>query len=367
MIKINYPFSIALLSLSSLSHAGGLSLSQIGTTQSTATAGVSNVTNNQDASATVSNAAALSGIDDSSFMFGVQYLDVNNDFQASENELTSNGSDGAIIPHISYAKRLNEQWVTGVALHAPGGLGLDYDNGLTGLGLVDTSSITTINLTASASYQVNANLSLGGSIIAQYAAVNSTLSAATKNTEIEADDWTPSFALSALYQINDSTHVGVNYNAGAKHDLAFSILEGSVEQSFNWPQSVEFGLQHQLTAQLSMMASVNWQQWSQFNNGYDDTYGGGVAMSYQLDSWRLHSGISADSSPLAADNRGHALPLDTQWRFGLGAEKKLKNNMVLGLAYQYQSLGDAQISGSGPLNGEYSNNRIHFITASLSF
>jgi long-chain fatty acid transport protein len=116
------------------------------------------------------------------------------------------------------------------------------------------------------------------------------------------------------------------------------------------------------------MVSANWQQWSRFGESYDDTYGAGVALSYQFDSWTLHSGFSADTSPLSSDDRGYALPLDQQWRLGIGAEKKLKNGMNLGLAYQYQSLGDAEITGnSGLPNGEYSNNRVHFITGSLSF
>ncbi|MEH6452164.1 MAG: outer membrane protein transport protein [Psychromonas sp.] len=367
--KFKYPVSISLLALTSGSYAGGLSLSQIGTTQSTATAGVSNVTNNRDASAVVANSAGLSGIEDSSFMFGLQYLDVNSDFQLDNNLGGTNSSSRVIIPHISYAKRFNEKWVGGVALHSPGGLGLEYDNGIAGLGIVEESTITTLNLTASASYQVNDRLALGGSVIAQYGGLKTELAS---GYELDVNDWSPSFSLSSLYQINDSTHIGAVYNYGAQHDLDISVLGKDINQDINWPQSVELGVQHQVSTNLTLMVSANWQQWSQFTTDYDDTYGAGVAMSYQLDSWKLHSGVSANSSPLSSENRGHALPLDAQWRLGLGAEKKLENDMIFGLAYQYQSLGDAEITGGGVtgegiLNGKYSSNRIHFITASLSF
>ncbi|GLS91171.1 long-chain fatty acid transporter [Psychromonas marina] len=361
--KITTPVSVSLLILTSASYAGGLSLSQIGTTQSTATAGVSNVTNNRDASAVVANAAGLSGIEDSSFMFGLQYLDINSDFEG-DNRGATNSSEGLVIPHISYAKRFNEQWVGGVALHSPGGLGLEYDNGIAGLGRIESSTITTLNISASASYQVNDRFALGGSVIAQYGGLQTQLA---RGQEVDIDDWSPSFSLSSLYQINESTHIGAVYNYGVQYDLDTSVGNKELSREINWPQSVELGVQHQISNNLNVMVNANWQQWSQFAKGYDDTYGAGIAFSYQLNSWRLHSGFSADSSPLSAENRGHALPLDAQWRLGLGAEKKLENEMTLGLAYQYQSLGDGEITDMGLLNGKYNNNRIHFITASLSF
>ena len=370
------PIALSVLALSNSVFAGGLSLPQIGTAESTGTAGVSNVTNNRDASAVISNAAALSGIEDSSLMLGLQYLDVNNDFQREDGRSGTNGSSGQFMPHISYAKRLNEQWVVGMAMHSPGGLGITYDNGLNGgvnpIYAVDNNTLATINITTSAAFQINEQFSIGGSVIAQYIGVKSQLSGPL-SSEITGDDWSPSFALSGLYQINQQTHVGLTYNYGAQHDVDIQLgnINDKMPTELNWPQSIELGIQHNLSAQLTLMASTNWQQWSKFGEGigesYDDTYGLGIAMSYQLDSWKLHTGVSADTSPLNSDNRGHALPLDEQWRLGFGAEKKLNNGMVLGLAYQYQSLGDGDVTGKPLSNGTYDDNRVHFITGSLSF
>ena len=364
---IKLPFALSILALTSNAIAGGLALPQIGTTQSTGTAGVGNVTNNRDASAVVANPAAMSGIQDSSFVLGLQYLDVNNNFERDIDGATTNGSIGMVMPHLSYAKRINDKWVVGVASHAPGGLGLEYDNGLTGLppGVINSTNLSIVNFTGSASYQVNDKLSLGGSIIAQYAYQEAEFKT---GHSVSDEDWSPAFALSALYQFTPDTQMGIAYNYGGQHDLT---IEGN-DADINWPQSVEVGVQHQLTDKMAVMASANWQQWSAFNDRYDDTYGAGVAMSYQLDSWTIHTGISADSSPLTSDQRGHALPLDQQWRVGFGAEKTLKNGMILGIAYQYQDLGSAEITGLGNvngenLNGEYSDNRVHIITGSLKF
>ncbi len=156
-------FKLSLLTLAGLtaaapSFAGGLALSQIGTAESVATAGVAGVTNNRDSSAVISNPAGLSGIENNSTVLGVQYLNSESEFERNLGGGTTAKSD-QVLPHLSFAQRINENWVAGLSVHSPGGLGVEYSNGLTGgvngASLVDENSIEMLNLTASASYQVN--------------------------------------------------------------------------------------------------------------------------------------------------------------------------------------------------------------------
>ncbi|NRD73565.1 outer membrane protein transport protein [Shewanella sp. VB17] len=355
--------------------AGGLGLSQIGTAESVGTAGAANVTNSKDSSAVVTNPAGLSAIKESSAVIGIQYLDVKSDFERGSSETGTTGSAGQFMPHLSYAKRINDDWVAGIAVHSPGGLGMAYDNGVAGgpAKIINENNIAIINITTSASYQVNERLSLGGSLIAQYADLKVDLFQGTEQANtIEGDNWAPSFALGALYQLSDKTTFGLTYNYGGKHELDLATrLPEPQTIDVNWPQSMELGIEQQLTDQLALMVSANWQQWSRYNDKYSDTWGGGIALSYQLSDWTLQSGFSFDTSPLNSAERDVILPLDQQWRFGFGAMKTLDTGSVLGIAYQYQSLGDGEIDGNtlNPIQpqGYYSENRIHFITVSLSF
>ncbi|MBL4915190.1 outer membrane protein transport protein [Shewanella schlegeliana] len=360
--------------IASTASAAGLSLSQIGTAESVATAGAANVTNNRDSSAVITNPAALSGIAESSAVVGAQYLDVKSEFERYDLRDGSIGTAGQLMPHLSYAKRLNDDWVAGIAMHSPGGLGMSYDNGVAGgpANIINENNIAIVNITASASYQLNDKLSVGASVIAQYADLQVDLFQGTEQANtIEGNNWSPSFALGAMYQLSDSTNLGLTYNYGGKHELNLATrLPEPQTMDVNWPQSIELGLEQQLTSELTLMVSANWQQWSRYNDKYSDTWGGGIALSYQLNAWTLQSGFSLDSSPLAPADRDVILPLDQQWRFGLGALKTLDSGSVLGVAYQYQSLGDGKIDGSlNPIQprGFYSDNRIHFITVSLSF
>ncbi|CAK3047125.1 hypothetical protein VCRA2122O339_30198 [Vibrio crassostreae] len=82
----------------------------------------------------------------------------------------------------------------------------------------------------------------------------------------------------------------------------------------------------------------------------------------------LNTFISGDTSPLDNHNRDVLLPLDQQWRIGVGAERKISSDLHLGLSYQYQDLGHGEINADSGLfqpSGSYSTNRVHFITLSL--
>lgn len=364
--KLRFIISSILVSTALPSFAAGLALSQIGTAESVATAGVAGVTNNRDASSTITNPAGLSGIEDSSFVFGFQYLNVNTEFEnrSDENVTASKSMPGL---HLSYANRLDEQWVIGFAMHSTGGLGLEYDNGVIGGEKIDSNLIGFVNLTASTSYQLNNQLSLGASLVGQVAVLETNLYSNTSDdATLSGSNIAPTFNLAAMYQVTDITNLGITYHHKAEHDLDLSrnnSADSTVE--VNWPTMVELGLQHDFDDKLSMMLSASWQQWSDFSDKYDDTYGAGVALSYQLNDWTIQTGVSVDSSPVSAENRDPLLPLAQQWRVGVGGSKTLSNGMILGIAYQYQSLGDAEIDNT--ISGHYSENEVHFITTSLSF
>ncbi|MEZ9417275.1 OmpP1/FadL family transporter, partial [Vibrio sp. 10N.286.49.E1] len=148
----------------------GLSMSQLATTKSVATAGAANVTNSSDSSATISNAAALSGIEDRSYVSGAQYINVFNQFTRDDSGESTEASKGLIAPHASYAKRVNKKVVFGIGLHSAGGLGVEYSNGIGAdpINTISENAIAVVDVTTGVSYQVTDKLSLGASLILQY-------------------------------------------------------------------------------------------------------------------------------------------------------------------------------------------------------
>lgn len=375
--KISLSVSVTIFGLCGMTglHAGGLSLSQIGTGESVATAGVAGITNNHDASATISNPAGLAGIEQSSMVIGGQYLDVKSTFVRNESNASTDSDGHQFIPHLSYAKRINDDWVAGIALHSPGGLGVEYSNGLTGgpLAIADTNKITMMNLTTSAAYQVTERLSLGGSIIAQYAAIEvSALDGSATPLEVEGSNLAPTFAVAVSYALSASTDFGIKYQHGTEHvvELEQPVL-GVESMALNWPASIDVGIKQALSDNFALMVNVGWQSWSDYDDKYSDTYSTGIALEYRLAKWTYQMGTSIDTSPLTAEDRDVVLPLNKQWRIGLGVERHLDNGSAISFAYQYQNLGDAEISPATAdiiqPAGHYSTNRIHFFVMSYDF
>nr|WP_306416371.1 MULTISPECIES: outer membrane protein transport protein [unclassified Vibrio] len=89
-----------------------------------------------------------------------------------------------------------------------------------------------------------------------------------------------------------------------------------------------------------------------------------------MDRWTLYTGTSIDSSPVSKEKRDVLLSVDKQWRIGIGAEYLLDSGRQLGVAYQYQNNGEAEINADNGIiqpTGDYSDNRIHFLTISYRY
>ncbi|MCE2572890.1 OmpP1/FadL family transporter [Motilimonas eburnea] len=378
--KKNIRVSVLALTLPvSISTFGaGLSLSQIGTAKSVATAGVASVTTRGDSAASVLNPAGIASISDTAWQVGIQVIDVRADFD--NNFGSASSSETLPVPHISYAKRINSDIVLGGAIHAPGGLGLTYENGFWGVGnraVIDKTEIALVDATFAVGYEVNENLVVGIGLIARYGAMKLDLfQQGQLSKELSDGDIAPAFNLGLQYQNPQGWTLGLSYRSGSKHALDFGSSP-SVPEEIRWPQIVDAGFDIPLTLYTSLMASVNWQDWSETGDGfgynYEDTYGFGLAIEHHYQDWVLMTGVSFDSSPIESPlDRTLDLPLDKQWRLGLGAEKQIWGDKYIGIAYQYSDLGSAEVerpsTGSGYLvRGSFSQNYAHFIALSLRY
>jgi long-chain fatty acid transport protein len=83
-------------------------------------------------------------------------------------------------------------------------------------------------------------------------------------------------------------------------------------------------------------------------------------------------GIAYDSSMMGDNERTPALPLGETWRFGAGAQYKVKKNVDVSLAYEFVWSGDLEMDvNRGPLagrvSGEYTNTSMNFINLALNW
>jgi long-chain fatty acid transport protein len=129
---------------------------------------------------------------------------------------------------------------------------------------------------------------------------------------------------------------------------------------------------HELSENLSIMANIGWQNWSEFGEvglslggpnatslevdaNFEDTWHYALGARYRLNyQWSVSAGFAYDSSPVSNSNRTVAMPLDRQYRIGAGVQYQVRKNLILGGAYEYMDAGDAPVNQSGgPLRGDF--------------
>ena len=222
------------------------------------------------------------------------------------------------------------------------------------------------------SYRINEQLSIQGSMIGQVVTFKKPQVATNWEGQEPISEPTinPSFAMTALYRLSDSTQISAVYNQGSKYDLALAdqqqVLTSLTSRS---PQQIALGMQHHINNELAFAVSADWQKWGSIDAHYHDLYSAGTAVSYQLKHWTLASAFSIDTPLLAIENNNPLSALEPQWNLGVSGTRKINEQISVGLTYQYQALSELEINGdfrgqnSGPDNQEY----VHFISTSLRF
>ena len=140
----------------------------------------------------------------------------------------------------------------------------------------------------------------------------------------------------------------------------------------------------------AVMGDFGWENWSQFGKvdvsvvsatttslttdiDYNDTYHVGVGTQYRLNpEWLLNGGFAYDSSMVSAANRSIALPVGAAYKFGMGADWLMNQNIKLGFSYEVSYGGNLSISQNrgplaGQLNGEFKNVVAHFFAFTLNW
>jgi long-chain fatty acid transport protein len=156
--------------------------------------------------------------------------------------------------------------------------------------------------------------------------------------------------------------------------LNLSGIRGSTSRlDFTLPKQLMFSAYHELSKDLAIMANIGWQNWSEFGQvglslgsanarslevdaNFSDTWHYALGARYRLAPlWSVSAGIAYDSSPVSNSDRSVAMPLDRQYRVGVGVQYDLRKDVVLGAAYEYLDTGDAPVNQTGgPLRGNIS-------------
>jgi long-chain fatty acid transport protein len=402
----------------------GLWLYEMGTPDvGTASAGMASRAS--DGGTAFANPAGMTRLSESQLMVGVQPIYSNIKFDKDQATFGggNGGNGGGLTPtgSLSYVHSLSNDLKLGLTAGSYFGLGFEFEDDWAGRYYVQKEEFLTAIANAAVGYRINDWLSIGGGLSLVYGTLNAETAlnnrldgGADGRMKLKADDTDVGWNAGLLFEPTASTRAGLTYIS--KVDLKYKdnpsfkgagpVLNAALEASglnnanasfdFTLPAQVMLSLFHELNSELSIMADFGWQNWSQFGEiglsidtttvggaelsrsttadaNFQDTWHTAVGARYRLDPrWSVSAGVAYDSSPVKNSDRSIVLPLDRQYRYALGVQYALRNDLTLGAAYEYMDAGSAPVDQTGgdlkgDLKGDFKDDQFHILALSANW
>jgi long-chain fatty acid transport protein len=301
----------------------------------------------------------------------------------------------AFVPNAHAVWKLTDQLNLGISVTAPWGLVTDYDGDFAGRFFGTTSQIKTTNLKPVLAYRFDNGLSLGVGTQIQYmdARLARAVAAGTGvegNSDVTGDDLAFGWNAGINWEVMPDTRVGLAYNSEVKHNLRGDIKFDSAAKGLGYtdqkataevitPESITFGVAHDVTDQWKIMADAQWTNWNSidtltFNYGgsilgasatsTSDEYKWGSAWFYSLgaqyaydQNWTFMGGVAFDETPVKDKYRSVRLPDSNRYWLSLGAKYAVADwaDVSLGYTHIFAHSADVNLSSTqlGSFAGTY--------------
>ncbi|WP_256586142.1 OmpP1/FadL family transporter, partial [Pseudomonas sp. FW215-T2] len=377
--------------------AGGIMLYEIGTDN----AGLANAgaaARAQGPSTIASNPAGMSYLPGTQITAGLQVLygDLSFDRDSGSNTPGS-GSGNALdpIPGGSFfiSHELDEHWSVGFGQYGDFGLAVNYDNDWSGRYFAQNSSLLGLSLVPSVAYRFNEQWSVGLGIKAMYGmlkadtAIDRSPFGFTDRSDgqykYRDNTWGYGANLGVIYAPQPGTRIGLTYTSQVDLDfkdrldvkgdgrLLERVNNTDTELDLKVPQTVTLSLFQQLDRQWALLASANWQDWSEFGDiavqvdttafgaqsttvdaGFKDTWHLSLGAQYQAtEQWLWNVGVAYDSSAVTDSNRSVVVPMNESWRIATGATYALNENTDVNVSWAMVWLGDMPVDQAKSVSG----------------
>jgi len=379
-------------------EAGGLMLYEIGT-DNTGLANAGAAARAQGPSTIASNPAGMSYLPGTQITAGLQVLYGDLSFDRDSNtNVPGSGSGNALdpIPGGSFfvTHQLDDHWSVGFGQYGDFGLAENYDNNWSGRYFAQNASVLGVSMVPSVAYRFNDQWSVGIGVKAMYGmlkadtAIDRSPFGLTDRSDgqfkYRDNDWGFGANVGVIYAPQPGTRLGLTYTS--KVDLNFEdkldvkgdgpllrrLDNANTQLDMTVPQTVTLSLFQQLDRQWALLASVNWQDWSEFgqvgvqvdttaNNAqsttidanYKDTWHLSLGAQYQATQQLLWNvGVAYDSSAVSDSNRTVTVPMAESWRLATGATYALNKDTDINVSWAMVWLGDMPVDQTKSLSGD---------------
>lgn len=419
---------VAMVASLNSAHAGGFSTIEIGASGlGNAYAGAAAVA--ADTSTVWFNPAGMLELGQREFSAALHVLDVDTTFSNRGTNLSSllgggpvSGPDfedigqTVVLPNLFYMQQISDRLAFGFGVTVPFGSSTEYDRDWVGRYSSIESGVNVIDFNPTVAYRVSDRVSVGGGISVQY--MTATLSsaidggatclglAATGNTplqrsdclnaglvpgnqatdsvaEIEGDSVEVTFNVSALFQLQQATRLGVAYRHGADHSLdgdadftvnpglagvlesaGLSLLQdGGGTAGADLPAQLMLSVVHDANRRLQLLADATWTGWSSleeirivFDNpaqpdsptplNWENVWRLSAGANYRLnDAWTLRAGVAFDEEPIPSSSfRSPRIPGSDRTWLSVGAGYRFSKHASVDVGFTHVMLDETPVS-----------------------
>lgn len=378
-----------LASVSTLSQAAGFQLAEYSATGlGRAYAGEAAMADN--AGAQWRNPAMLTYLKGTQFSAGALYVNPNVDVEGSVDGSSSlnptlSSSDAsasdyahdAVVPNFYLSHQINERWFVGLALSTNYGMETEL-SGFEASHFGDEAMIKTMEANVNAGYKISDAVSVGGGI--RFVKGEGHFGASTPSANayglpqgttlkyMEGDDTSWGWQVGSVWQINETHRVAVAYKSevvmdfeGHAEGLSYGNQSIDGTLSVTLPATAEISSYHQVTDRLALHTSINWTDWSSFDEltaefssrspdlikyeGWKDSYRFAVGTTYSINrDLDLRAGIAYDMSAVSDANRTATIPETDRTWLSIGAGYDVSENFTIDTGFTYIFARNATIN-----------------------
>jgi long-chain fatty acid transport protein len=396
---VGVPLLVGGVSLgASMAHAGGIMLYEVAT-DNVGLANAGAAARAQGPGTIASNPAGMSYLPGTQVTGALQALYGDISFDSNGRSNSTGGEGGNALPPMPGASffvthQLDDQWSVGFGSYGDFGLSLDYDDDWSGRYFAQDGTLLGVSLVPSVAYRADEHWSFGFGLKAMYGVLQvktaidraplGFLDRQDGKLKYEDSAWGYGANLGVIYQPQEGTRLGLAYTSQIDLDFSDRLqvsgggaalqrvdgLHTGIEMRV--PQTVSVSLYQQLDPQWALLASVNWQDWSEFGElsvaadtsgfgaviqevdaQYKDTYHLSFGAQYQVNKqWLWNAGLAYDSSAVDDADRTFSNPMGESYRLATGVTYALDQDTDLNLSWALIWLGDMSVDQQKNLSGD---------------
>ncbi|MFJ4445754.1 OmpP1/FadL family transporter [Pseudomonas sp. NPDC089422] len=309
--------------------------------------------------------------------------------------------------------QIDDRAAVGFGMYGNFGLALNYDDDWAGRYFTQEAAVIGVSLQPTLAYKFTDDLSFGigprimyGYYRTEMAINNNLLGLADRpdgQLEYKDTDVGVGVNLGVHYRVSPATQVGLAYTSKVKlqfedkphlRNVSNPLLNTALRRldvdslalDMNVPQTVLLSIAHDLDPQWKLLASLGWQDWSEFGDiavevdtdpagnvsrsvdrKYKDTWHASVGAQYQATPrLRWSAGVGYDSSAVDDSDRTVDNPMGDAWRLAAGVNYQLHDGLDVHMAYTLVWLGDMDVDqtkarSGDTLSGTYRNAALHIL------